>query len=119
MSALAFHDLTTQVPHEVYLAIRRGSREPRLDSPPVQLFEFSGAAFEEGIETHQLDGVPVRIYSPEKTIADGFKYRHKIGLDVALEVLRLWQGRRGRDTDALVRYARSTPTFPLTRDRAI
>ncbi len=106
VSALAFHDLTTQVPHEVYLAIRRGSREPRLDYPPVRLFEFSSAAFEEGIETHQLDGVPVRIYSPEKTIAGGFKYRHKIGLDVALEALRLWRGRRGRDTDALVRYAR-------------
>ncbi len=95
ISALAFHDLTTQIPHEVHLALPRGAEEPRLDFPPIRTFRFTGKSFTEGIETHRLDGVPVRIYSPAKTVADCFKFRNKIGLDVALEALReTWRSRK-------------------------
>jgi predicted transcriptional regulator of viral defense system len=84
ISALAFHELTTQIPHEVHLALRRSARTPALAYPPLHVFRFSDAAFAAGIELHLLDGVPVRIYGPEKTLADCFKFRNKIGLDVAL-----------------------------------
>jgi predicted transcriptional regulator of viral defense system len=106
LSALAFHDLTTQVPHEVYLALERGSESPHLTYPPLRVFRFSGPSFHEGIEEHRLDGASVRIYGPEKTVADCFKFRHKLGLDVAIEALRLWRGRHGSRPDALLHYAR-------------
>jgi predicted transcriptional regulator of viral defense system len=106
ISALAFHELTTQIPHEVYLAIARGAEPPRIDYPPVRTFWFSGESFSEGIEAHRLDGVPVRIYSREKTIADCFRYRNKIGLDTCLESLRLYKQQRRINSDALLRYAR-------------
>jgi predicted transcriptional regulator of viral defense system len=106
ISALAFHELTTQIPHEVYLAIARGAEPPRIDYPPVRTFWFSGESFSEGIETHRLDGVPVRIYSREKTIADCFRYRNKIGLDTCLESLRFYRQQRRIDTEALLRNAR-------------
>lgn len=88
ISALAFHGITTQVPHQVDVALHRKGNRPRLKYPPVRVFWFSGPAFNEGIEAHVLDGVQVRIYCPAKTVADCFKYRNKIGLDVALEALR-------------------------------
>jgi predicted transcriptional regulator of viral defense system len=106
ISALAHHELTTQVPHEVYVAVERGSERPRIDYPPVRLFWFSSAAFREGIEVHKLDKVPVRIYSPEKTLADCFKFRNKLGMDVVLEALRLWNERRGRKVEILLAHAR-------------
>jgi predicted transcriptional regulator of viral defense system len=105
ISALAFHDLTTQIPHEVYVAVVRGAEPPRLDHPPVRVFWFKGRAFSEGIETRRLDGVPVRIYSREKTLADCFKYRNKIGLDTVLEAIRLYTQSRRMNLDALMRYA--------------
>jgi hypothetical protein len=73
ISALAYHEIITQVPHEVYVALERGTEAPRLSHPPIRVFWFSGQAFTLGIQTHKIDGVPVRIYSPEKTIADCFK----------------------------------------------
>src|SRR5204862_130092 len=76
ISALAFHDLTTQVPHEVSLAIPRASEPPRIDYPPVRVFRISPAPFAAGVAAHRLDGVPVRVYSREKTLADCFKYRN-------------------------------------------
>jgi predicted transcriptional regulator of viral defense system len=105
LSALAFHELTTQIPHEVYVAIPRNAEAPRLDHPPVRSFRFSGLAFSEGIETHRMDGVSVRIYSREKTLADCFKYRNKIGLDTALEALRLYKEQGRINVDAILRYA--------------
>jgi predicted transcriptional regulator of viral defense system len=105
VSALAFHELTTQIPHEVYVAISRNAEAPRLDHPPVRSFRFSGRAFSEGIETRQIDGVPVRIYSREKTLADSFKYRNKIGLDTVLEALRLYKEQGRVNVEALMRYA--------------
>lgn len=106
ISALAYHELTTQVPHEVHVALERGAEAPRIDYPPVRVFRFSGAAFREGIETHKVDAVPVRIYSAEKTIADCFKFRHKLGMDVVLEALRMWRERRSRSAETLLLHAR-------------
>ena len=106
VSALAFHNMTTQVPHDVYIAILKGSMEPRLQYPPVQVFEFGGEAFTSGIETHNLDNVPVRIYCPEKTLADCFKYRNKLGLDVAIEALKLYVGNRKVKVNEIMRFAR-------------
>jgi predicted transcriptional regulator of viral defense system len=107
ISALSFHELTTQVPHTIDVALERGTRRPRLDYPPTRFFWFSGPAFHEGIETHELDGAPVRIYDPEKTLADCFRYRNQLGMDVVLEALRLWRERRRRKLDALLKYART------------
>jgi predicted transcriptional regulator of viral defense system len=105
ISALAYHELTTQIPHQVYVAIPRNSEPPRLDCPPVRLFRFERRAFEEGIQTHTIDHVKVRIYSPEKTLADCFKYRNKIGLDTTVEALRLYKEGRKIGRTALLRAA--------------
>lgn len=88
ISALHFYEITTQLPFEVWVAIESKAWKPQQDYPPLRVMRFSGKAFEDGIETHILDGVHVRIYSVAKTVADCFKFRHKIGLDVALEALR-------------------------------
>jgi predicted transcriptional regulator of viral defense system len=106
ISALAYHEITTQVPHEVYLALNRGTEPPRLEHPPIRVFWFMGEAFTQGIENHKLDGVQVRIYSLEKTIADCFKYRNKIGLDTAIEALKLYRERKRFRVDDLMRYAK-------------
>ena len=105
ISALAYHELTTQIPHEVYLAIDRNSEPPRIDFPPVRTFRFSGAAFTEGVERHKVDSVTLRVYSREKTIADCFKFRNKIGLDTCVEALRRYRESRGFNPDVLLRYA--------------
>ena len=106
ISALAYHEITTQVPHEVYVALDRGTEAPRLNHPPLRVFWFSGKAFTVGIEKHKIDGVPVRIYSAEKTIADCFKYRNKIGLDTAIEALKLYRERKRFKGDDLVKFSK-------------
>ncbi len=106
ISALAYHEITTQVPHEVYVALERGTEAPRLTHPPIRIFWFSGQAFTHGIQTHKIDGVPVRIYSPEKTIADCFKYRNKIGLDTAIEALKLYREKKRFKSEELVQFSR-------------
>jgi len=106
ISALAYHELTTQIPHEVHVALARGAERPRLDYPPLRVFWFTGEAFTQGVSIHDVDGIPVRIYCPEKTLADCFKYRNKIGLDVAIEALRLYRDRGTVRTDDLMRFAR-------------
>jgi len=106
ISALAFHDLTTQIPHAVDVAIARGAEKPRIDYPPVHVYWFSGEAFTSGIETHTIDGKPVRVYGAEKSIADAFKYRNKIGMEVALEALRTWRARRESNVERLLEYGR-------------
>lgn len=105
ISALAFHELTTQIPHEVHVALPRGAEEPRLDHPPIRTYRFTGEAFTEGVESHKLDGVIVRVYSPEKTLADCFKVRNKVGLDTAVEALRFYRERRRVKVDELMHYA--------------
>lgn len=95
LSALSFHELTTQNPHQVWIAIGERAWRPEIDTWSIRIFRFSGAALEYGIEEHDIDGVPVKVYSPAKTVADCFKYRNKIGLDVALEALRdCWRQRK-------------------------
>ena len=106
ISALAFHDLTDEVPHTVEYALPRGSEPPRLEWPPTHLYWFSGPAYSEGIETHKVDGSSVRVYGPEKTIADCFKYRNKIGMDVVLEAVRRYRAGHRFRVDELMRYAR-------------
>ncbi|MDO8692413.1 MAG: type IV toxin-antitoxin system AbiEi family antitoxin domain-containing protein [Dehalococcoidia bacterium] len=105
ISALAFHELTTQIPHEVHLALPRGAEEPRLDHPPIKTYRFTDEAFTEGVEVHELDGVSVRIYSPEKTLADCFKFRNKVGLDTAMEAIRLYRERRSVKVDDIMCYS--------------
>jgi predicted transcriptional regulator of viral defense system len=106
ISALAYHEITTQVPHEVYVALKRGTEVPRLDYPPLRIFWFSGQSFTHGIETHKIDSVPVHIYSPEKTIADCFKYRNKIGLDTAIEALKLYREKKRFKSNDVMQFAR-------------
>jgi predicted transcriptional regulator of viral defense system len=105
LSALAFHDLGTQLPSEVWLAVPRRARQPSLKYPPLRIVRFSGDAFTEGVETHQVEGRPLRVYCAAKTVADCFKYRNKIGLDVALEALREGWRERRFSVDELDRYA--------------
>lgn len=105
ISALQFHELGTQLPHQIWIAIDRRARRPALKYPPLRVVRYSGAALTEGIEIHRLEGRSVRVYNVAKTLADCFKYRNKIGLDIALEALReAWRSRRFTMTD-MHRYA--------------
>jgi len=106
VSALAYHEITTQVPHSVSVAVSRESRQPSLDYPPITVHRFSELAYRAGIGEHQIDGVTVKIYSPEKTLADCFKFRNKIGMDVVLEALKLYKARKQFDLEALLKYAK-------------
>jgi predicted transcriptional regulator of viral defense system len=106
ISALAYHDITTQIPHEVHVALPRGSEPPRLKHPPLRVFWFTGHSFTEGIDSHKVDGVSLRVYSPEKTLADCIKYRNKIDLDTVLEALRLYRSRKRPKVDDLMKFAR-------------
>jgi predicted transcriptional regulator of viral defense system len=106
VSALAFHELTTQIPHVVDLALESGSRRPRLTFPPLRVFWFSGPAWSEGVEERQVDNSPVRIYGPEKSIADAFKFRRKLGLDLAVEALQAYRDRPDFGVERLLHYAR-------------
>jgi predicted transcriptional regulator of viral defense system len=106
LSALQFHELTTQVPHEVWLAIANKAHKPVVDWPPLRIVRYSPRALKEGVERHRLDGVHVPITSAARTVADCFKYRGKIGLDVAIEALRDYMRARDRNLDALWRAAR-------------
>lgn len=106
ISALDFHDLTTQIPHVIDVAIEQGASRPALDSPPLRVFHFSAEAWSAGIAHHALDGVEVPIYGPAKSVADIFKYRHKLGLDVALEALNRYLKRSDFDIGELLHYAR-------------
>ncbi len=105
LSALRFHGLTTQAPFEVWIAVDVKAERPRVDYPPIRIAWFSGRALTEGVEVHKVEGVDVRIYSAAKTVADCFKYRNKIGLDVALEALRDYLRKYRGKTDDLWRYA--------------
>jgi predicted transcriptional regulator of viral defense system len=106
LSALRFHDLTTQAPFEVWMAIDVKARRPKEEIIPLRIVRFSGEALSAGGETHEVEGVKVRVYNPAKTVADCFKYRNKIGLDVAMEALRDCWRRRMATADELYRYAR-------------
>lgn len=115
LSALRFHELTTQDPYEVWLALQGKAWRPRQRDLALRIVTFSGAAFTEGIEEHNVEGVSVKVYSAAKTVADCFKYRRKIGLDVALEALRDGWRERRFTMDELWRYARICRVAPLMR----
>ena len=106
LSALQFHELGTQSPLELWMALDRRAARPRMDYSPLRFVRFSGKALAEGIEEHTIEGVRVRIYNPAKTVADCFKYRNKIGLDVALEALRDCREQKKCSNDDLWRYAK-------------
>ncbi|MBC8440978.1 MAG: type IV toxin-antitoxin system AbiEi family antitoxin domain-containing protein [Deltaproteobacteria bacterium] len=106
VSALAFHNITTQIPHSVSVAVCRSSRLPSLEYPPIQSHRFSNDAFNAGVENHRIDEVPVKIYNMEKTLADCFKFRNKVGMDVVLEALKLYKARKNFNLDKLIKYAK-------------
>ena len=106
LTALQFHGLTTQAPAEVWIAIPENARKPRLDHPHLRIARFSGAAYSEGVQVRRVEGVELRVYSPAKTVADCFKYRNKIGIDVAVEALRDFNRRHRGGATELARFAR-------------
>ena len=106
LSALRFHGLTTQDPHEVWIAIDLKARKPSVQSPALRVVRFSGRSLVEGVEESEIEGVRVRVYSSAKTVADCFKYRHKIGIDVAIEALRDSLRTRKTSVDEIHRYAK-------------
>jgi predicted transcriptional regulator of viral defense system len=106
LSALAFHEITTQSPPSVWIALRKGARKPVLPSPSLRIVRLSGPSLTEGIENHQVEGVPVRVYSAAKTVADCFKFRNKIGLDVAIEALKDCLRQKKASINEVYRYAK-------------
>ncbi|HEX5009320.1 MAG TPA: type IV toxin-antitoxin system AbiEi family antitoxin domain-containing protein [Planctomycetota bacterium] len=107
LSALRFHELTTQSPSEVWIALPGKARKPRLDHPRLRIARFSGSALTQGIETHRIEGVEVRVYSAAKTVADCFKYRNKLGVDVAVEALRDFNRTHRGGATELAKHART------------
>ena len=106
LSALRFHGLTTQLPFEVWMAIDVAARKPKVKYPPLKIVRFSGAALNYGVEKHMADGIPIRVTSAPKTVADCFKYRNKIGLDVAIEALREFKRVKRGSADDLWKAAK-------------
>lgn len=106
ISALAFHDLTTQIPHRVYITLPRGVQVPRLEYPLLEVIWRTEAPYSTGIEQHVLDGVTVRIYNREKTIADCLRYENRVGRDVVLEALKEYRRQKQVNVAALMQYAR-------------
>ncbi len=116
ISALAHHGLTTQVQHAIDLALPSHAQIPKIDGIPIRIFWYSEPSFSAGVQTVNLDRVPVRIYSPEKTIADCFKYRNKLGLDVAIEALRAYREKKAKpDRKALARFAQTNRLLRVMR----
>ncbi|GHT96631.1 transcriptional regulator [Betaproteobacteria bacterium] len=106
LTALQFHELTTQLPRQVWIAMPRGSHVPRIDYPPIKMVQMTGDVYTAGIEEHLRDGMKLWIYSAAKTVVDCFKHRNKIGLDVALEALKDVRAKRKATADELWRYAK-------------
>lgn len=106
LSALQFHELTTQLPRQIWIAMPRGSHIPKIDYPPVKMIQFTGEAYAEGIEIHEREQVKLRVYSVARTVADCFKHRNKIGLDVAIEALRDARAQKKASANDLWHYAK-------------
>ena len=105
LTALRFHRLTTQAPHSVWLGVAAGRHAPKLDWPSLRIVRYSGAGLSAGIETHDCDGVPLRVTGVARTVVDCFKFRNKIGLDVALEALAQVRRERRTSNDEIWRMA--------------
>jgi len=106
ISALYFHDLTTQIPHQVYIALPRNTKTPKIEYPPLKVLHFSERTYFAGVEEHTIDGVKVRIYSKEKTITDCFKYRKKFGIEIAIEALKDYMRQPNPNLNNIMKYAR-------------
>jgi predicted transcriptional regulator of viral defense system len=106
ISALYFHELTTQIPHSVYFALPRDVKTPKIQYPPIWVFHYSNDSYQAGMVEHELDGVKVKIYDREKTIADCFKFRNKVGMDIALEAVKDYFTQPNPDVSLLLKYAR-------------
>jgi predicted transcriptional regulator of viral defense system len=106
ISALSYHGITTQIPSSVHLAVPRGSYHRIKLSIPVTVYRFDPKTFKDGLETHRVGGMPLKVYGIARTVVDCFKFRNKIGLDVALEALRLARQRKRVQNRDLLRYAR-------------
>lgn len=106
LTALQFHELTTQLPRQIWIAMPRGSHTPKIDYPPVKMVQFARDAYSEGVEVFERDQVMLRVYCVAKTVADCFKHRNKIGLDVALEALKDARAQKKASADEIWRYAK-------------
>ncbi|PWK35005.1 type IV toxin-antitoxin system AbiEi family antitoxin domain-containing protein [Cupriavidus plantarum] len=106
LTALQFHELTTQLPRHLWIAMPRGSHPPRIDYPPIKMVQFTGDAYSAGVEVAMRDGVAIRVYSAAKTVADCFKHRNKIGLDVALDALKDARAREKASVDDIWHFAK-------------
>lgn len=115
LTALRFHELTTQAPFEVWIAIGNKDHPPRLEYPQLRTLRFSAESLSAGVEVHKMEGVPIRVTSVAKTVADCFKFRNKIGLDVALEALREARRSKKATADELWRYAKTNRVTNVMR----
>jgi predicted transcriptional regulator of viral defense system len=113
LSALQFHTLTSEAPHAVWLLIERGARAPSFTQPRIVVIRASGAALHHGVDTHLVEGVPVRVTSPAKTVADCFRYRRHVGLEVALTALRDYLRKYRGGVDALLEAARADRVYSV------
>jgi len=106
ISALAYHEITTQIPHFVYLAIPRNAYKPTISQPPMRYFWYSEKMLKTGVEEYRIDGCDIKIFDIEKTLIDCVKYRNKIGMDVVLEALKMYWKRRETNINKLMKYAK-------------
>ncbi len=115
LSALSFHELTTQIPHQIWIAIDRKARKPKIAYPPVRVLHFSGASFTEGVKTHSIMKQKVQIYSSAKTVIDCFRWKNEVGLDVAIEAAKDYLSRRDSIPSKLMEYAQACKVEKLVR----
>jgi predicted transcriptional regulator of viral defense system len=106
LSALDFHEMTNEIPHKIHIAIVRTQRDPRIDYPPIEVYRFTDESFTEGVEKHEIDGLTIQVYNPAKTIADCFKFRNKIGKEIALEALRKGLEEKNVKVKEILKYAK-------------
>ncbi|MEX2411896.1 MAG: type IV toxin-antitoxin system AbiEi family antitoxin domain-containing protein, partial [Candidatus Paceibacterota bacterium] len=106
LSALDFHEMTKEIPHKVHIAIARTQRDPKIDYPPIEVYRFTDESLTEGVDKHEIDGQTVQVYNPAKTIADCFKFRNKIGKEIALESLRRGLEEKNVEVKEILKYAK-------------
>ena len=106
LSALDFHEMTTEIPHKIHIAIARTQRDPKIDYPPIEVYRFTDESFTEGVEKHEIDGQTIQVYSPAKTIADCFKFRNKIGKEIAIEAFQSGLEQKKIEIKEILKFAK-------------